>query len=683
MDDGAIARIIGSIIAGLFGFTAKMIEIQYRKKNENLHKNPPEKDADADGVVTPAEADAYDKAIEETSKKKEKFSFIQKNLRILSTLGFIVAGVIIGMIIVTFAMPAGKKGEDLPVSDAPSVTTAAIKADEYDPEKYVNSVALLTDKGDEFGFGDVFAITYKDKLYFVTSFNAIAHLYNSVGEDGFYINFKTQNDIFSKDLTLVGYSPLYNVAILTPNSIPEVKGFVLAETAPKLSSEITVIGTSVEEYAKLNTARTGRIISTTHIDMVSRQSLYLTDAALVGNEASPVFAEDMITVVGMTNGEKDGNDSIIIPALTIKTVLDEMLKPDSAITPFPADEFPEKFNYAASDNYMYGEHIKVGELNLNFYKLEDIRQIQNFTDEEAEAGIRRLTAEYKESGGFLSDSITNTTLITAADEGSHYSYLTEDGEPDYSLAHFSYYEGQAAIKSPEGNLYFELGEDRFLYSADENSNGLFATSETVGFYDGGEEYSFTLDNPGGAMPENLDLDVNQNGFYLTDNNTGAIAYITINGEFGVKHDSLWGEKTDGDKISMGKDSGDKDDLTVKIEKTDEKSFLFTVGYSALEEHARGAIEVTNNMVGNLSLYSEDKTIEMQPWVSLSYYDGTKNVRAIYTEEDGLLKAGNDSGKIIIMDANHYYITRAEGFTPVGDPFPYLLDRNDIPDTGGE
>ncbi|MDR0975321.1 MAG: hypothetical protein LBL80_06475 [Ruminococcus sp.] len=715
MEEALVATIIGGIIAGVFGLITKYLELRFDKKKDE--QNPPIKDMNSDGKITAAEHEAHAEAVIETFEKKHKFSWFEKNFRKLSTAGFVVAGVVVVGIIAMIAIPAIKNSaddEEIPVLPAlesvTAETTAAVTAAAPDSDKYVDSIARIVTK-DDFLAGNIFAVTYKSKLYFVTDFNSLLSVYNRHKEDGFYIDFNNQNDIFSKDLTLAGYSPLYNIAILTPNSVPDIEGFVLSEKEAAALTEITVIGSPTNDRSKRDIARTGKIIKNDYTGQLAGSIYYLTDADIDYMGGAPVLAEDLVTVVGINADETIDNDSLIVPESYIKTVLDEMLKPDSEITPFPVDELPQKFDYFIFDHYVnVDERRSVGGtfmLNLtdgnydmgNYHPSDDNSEL--YWD-----GLAINDGNY----GDIFDYETNTGII----QGNYnslpvlqYGYLTGDGSTDYERPFFRYYKetNHMYIQTVDGLVAYSVGTEENInseivsvYNSDVTV-GVRATKTGVEYYDDGKLLFITPENTSpdlsefdGKMPENLKLTVNEDGnlLRLTDTATGAYAYLNEDGTFGAVRGDLSGGFLDTNIISIKKETIDgapEDNIGAVIEKTDAKSIAVQVLYEAIGSTNYMDMGVVDGELAYSALYDNEKDLFWYPSTNAWYTDVEKNIYFLKAL-DRLVVFNSDSYKGMIIGTNGYVICQLdENFNRIGEPYPYLLDYNDIPDTaistGGE
>ncbi|MDR0943968.1 MAG: hypothetical protein LBM41_05490 [Ruminococcus sp.] len=720
MDTGTlIATIIGAVIAGVFGLITKYLELRFEKKKDELPNNPPPKDADDDGNVTAIEEDNHSTEAAHTTKKKTKFSWIEQNFRKLSTAGFIVAGVVATGIIVMVTVPAIKNngapdsGDGIVVPAIESVTTPAEET--VNIEDYADSIARIVTK-DDIRSGNAFAVNYKNKLYFVTTFFALTEIYEDTdANDGFYLHFETQNDIYSKDLTLVGYSPLYNVAVLSPNIFPDIKGYELSETEASMLTDISVIGMELIGTTSKKIAKPGKIMLNDFYDNISQCNLYLSDAKLLHMDGAPAIADDLKTVIGMANGEMDDDKSFIIPASYIKTVLDEMSKPETTITSFPVDELPDKFVYFGSNNREGGATVLLTRKDgVVYQKGDDIDFMGEYIyaeDKEYYNGIRWLTdGETVSFMDFTTLVWLNQNIDDSGKESVEFIKVHDDLNPNYDLPYFclTVEEDYAYIYDPDDGIisYVQLQETAgtvdYVQICDLNQTVFVCVTEkyieyneysednkTVYFYP--DETETDLSAFGGVMPENLTLKRNEDGYklYLTDKNTGFSAYIDEDGTFMVSSSKnlYGGNNTSDGNVFIRRESEDGDtenDMLVTSSVTDSENYQFIVSNDKLSDQGRdyATIRVSENEIYRLALERDNCIVS---WYSdkSTYCYNSDNDQMVYHKYymDGIVMYDMDTLKAVYIDESHYVISMTDenGYL-IGEPYPYLLDYNDIPDS---
>jgi hypothetical protein len=702
MDTAAIiGSIIGAVIAGVFGIVAKYLELKFEEKKnaapDVLIKKPTEEaDLAAEPVLLPETAG---------DSKSERS---RKTLSKISVIFFIVAGIIALFIIataITASINNKEAVDDIAAMANEAVTTTTTASPADTAALYEDSIAVVVGL-DGIVMGNAFALERGGETYIISTFKTINQIFYQVEADGggvFTFDFAKHNDILSSDLTLVGYSPLYNIAVLKTSGDPGIKGYSLSETAPLALSEITVIGTAMDDADKRGIVRKGELLSINYENPISHNTEYLTDVKAEGMRGSPVFADDLTSVVGICAGSVSGDDNVIIPISYLKTVFEEMDKPDSSITPFSVKEFAQKVKYHTTvingmENVLnYNNKTVFTRIPGDYSKFYEYSSIEDGSV--YETGLMGYAQE--DGDGWLIRDNDNKLLYRTFSSGeestaAEYGHFLEGGDTiDKTRTFLHYYlDGSQMRVVDPGNgqiIYLNNGKN-FMYYYPDNITSLACNNEYVQFQHTTDEdkYLFIfpdgstdLTNFGDKLPDNLKIEVNEEGLTVEDTANGVVARIKKSGVYSVKTSSLMGGySSDGDYV-LGRyteTNEDEEDLNVYIYPKEDGTFEYYGWYTAYESTGFELSYVQDNL-RSFKLESANGIISVTDKFNggryIIYSNVTGDSAAIFHELIGYKISSGEKGMKI--DPYNTVIGYYGSSELIGEPFPYVLDYHDLPD----
>jgi hypothetical protein len=560
--------------------------------------------------------------------------------------------------------------------------------------EYKNAVGLLYDEKDVLQ-GNIFTIRNDNQIYFVTTFRA---LISSYSEDGtsFKIDFDGNNDILSSDLTLAGYSPLYNIAVLKPNNALDIPAFTLAEKDPIQFAEISVIGTADNEVSKRNIAKKGTITQDNYVNSATGLKGLLTEASCGRMFGAPVLDEtDLTKVVAVVPGESTGEDIKLIPVEYIHAVLEEMSNPDTVMKSFPADELPEKFPYSFKYTGTYSAATD----------FEDIEFEKNDTD----TVLQQIKGNTKY--GVLIDSFDDCTYLAERDYGQtmlwndfedthtiDYGHTKDNGNGTFSLDY-----GRPYYRYNEDNKYSFISDGQsksvqynpdgnYFILADSNSNTILFADDGVVTYSlddkriGIDTANKIIQNDFGEIPERLTITYNSDGYKIRikDTQTGFTAFVRDDLRFGVKSDTFSGYSdpeedykilahyiNDNDKVLNMVAGIYNDNSTIQFYYESSAEVRGNISFS--EDQNVSSLKIKNNNLNAYYYANGNMTIH-----------NNENETVCYKKAENTINCGemNDSssvnGKGIKMSPSYYLIGNFERGVFDDTYYPFLLDWRGIP-----
>ncbi|MDR0986496.1 MAG: hypothetical protein LBL98_02210 [Ruminococcus sp.] len=375
-------------------------------------------------------------AISKIANRWKSFEFIRQLFSIIFTIiTFITLVFTVFVVIRDLSVPTNSSAQ-IPQDSYMEDAIAAGEA--LNNERY--STAVFTKSSDDnVNLGNVFTIKYTEdfggqkinKTYFVTTFKSLLNVFNN--NKNFKIKFKDEYraDITSSNLNLVGYSPLYNIAILEVNADSgDFSTLSLAQQSAKNYDEVEILSDKYE-YTH------GAISKIDSQNPLTSAYQYLTDI-FVGDEAGVPVIDEFGLVTAITTGFTDENyNAVLIPGFHLENVLNAIPSLES----FPVEELPEWFPYNYYKGFME-EYAKIGLFDTTFTKTNNYYRLEN----------TRLSINKSETGVTLTDKIYDTRGYTDA-QGIHYM------NSDYSVNpyHFSFY-----LRDNFFGLYSDYDEKNYI-----------------------------------------------------------------------------------------------------------------------------------------------------------------------------------------------------------------------------
>ncbi|MDR0943967.1 MAG: serine protease [Ruminococcus sp.] len=673
MDTGTlIATIIGAVIAGVFGLITKYLELDFEKKKAEIARG---------AAADETSEESKEQTVIEAAPQKKEYSWFQRNFRKLSTAGFIVAGVVAVVIIAVIAIPAiiksNEDGEDdiaVPVMESvttPAETEPAVKTSAEIMAEQKDAVGLLYGNDDALK-GNIFAVEYKNEQYLVTTFRTLLAGYAD-GNKSFRIDFENHNDILSSDLTLAGYSPLYNVAILKPKNAIDIPAFTLSKNDPLVYSEISAFGTSTSDETARNIAKNGVITQDKREDGSTGLPLLVTDAVCKNMSGAPVLdLNDLTSVVAIVPAIAMGEERILIPVSYIETVLNEMSIPNTTMVSFDADELPEKFPYLWQFPIQTGfEDVTLGKDSEGTYLFQ-------------KAGI---SVEEYNGYSYLVERGFGQALYRGANNDENvvdYGYLEDGYVDDLNKPYFRYNEDKKLSSMTDGKGNTLFAKDYFaLYTTGDKEKIVAFKGEVQFQFDGKyiciSDENKILKNDFETVPERLKITSNADGYLIRidDTETGLFAYINNNGSYGVAMDETIGGYFDlTNRKLVNSDmtatiTGDNKNIEVYYKATpDVKGKIY---FS--EDENISVLSIKNNDLTGYKFAGGDMTIFNNADES-AYYGKADNALFYGEKNDGYFV----NGRGIKISDTYYLIGNFDNGKFDDTYYPFLLDWHDIKKT---
>jgi hypothetical protein len=289
--------------------------------------------------------------------KYRKFRIIAKKIFIISSFIMIVAFILLVVLNII-----SQSNNTVPTGETTSITQnsdleAAIVAGEYLDNGLLSTAIFTKLNSDDESLGNVFTIKYienigeqkVEKIYFVTTFKSLLNVFNN--NKNFKIKFKDHASLTSTDLMLVGYSPLYNIAVLEVNTESgEFSALNLSETEANIYDAISVPSKG-----------DGIITATDLSNELTMRIEFLTDIDGEGLAGMPVLDLNGNVLAIVTDFTDISGKAIAIPNKDLISVLEVI----PALEHFPVEELPERFPYNYYDRGDY-ERAKTGFFDTEF-----------------------------------------------------------------------------------------------------------------------------------------------------------------------------------------------------------------------------------------------------------------------------------------------------------------------------
>jgi hypothetical protein len=562
------------------------------------------------------------------------------------------------------------------------------------PEKSEKDASSVLLDSEENVLGNVFAILYKDNVYYITTFKNLVDAYSS-SDKTLRLSFEENPYVLSSDLSLVSYSPLYNLAVLKPKKDINVTSYTLSNNDP-YTGDIIIKGTTLGKQKPIETID-GSIVDVLELNEVTNQKEILTDAMAENMNGAVVLDKTTEQVIAINTGFTKDGKAILIPVTTLKSVLNEI----PSLEIFPLDELPEKFPYIFSYTNSYSATTD----------FEDIKFSRNDTSSELyqakDGGKYGLSVSDYNTYVFLDEYDYGQTLYRDSDNNKpmiYYGYkktVDEDGHyyVDLGKSYYRYYEDDSGSILSNGGAYqllYRPNDKRFWIYGSNDSIELSVSDEYIEYNDGSKilridaKTQEIIKNDFEKVPENVKITYNSDGYKLKieDTEKGFTAYVKDDSTYGIEGQKLFGEyKSDG-AVSLKKEeegNPQSDNIEASIYKNNE-NYRIRVWYQDKPEiyaslHFGTEFDNSNLHLNTGKMYAAytlngDMAITTTDNIAEVYYDKSEN--SIYSGASN--SDGYRNGKGIKMSPTYYLIGNFEKGVFDGTYYPYLLDWRDIPDT---
>jgi hypothetical protein len=693
------ATIISAIIAGIFGIITKFLEIWFEKKLYEIEHTIT--------VSGPGVNKDGTKRNSKIDKFKSKFPWLWNNMRKLSTGGFIVTGIIIVGIVVMVAASgnnSGTRGDDgftvAGTEDALAIADTSVSADAENFDSHSASVAAIVFEESKKTL-TAFAVSHEDKVYFVTTFQGILDFDSP--DYHFNLKLKSGETISSDHISLAGYSALKNIAVLRVDKQIDIAALNLDGSSPDMGEAITVIGADSTGNTIYHATKSGFITDNNVFDSATGLLRFRTDTVTRNFEGAPVFSSTSRALLGIALDKDETSGSLILPKSDLSDILEEMSKTDSGIKEMKIRDIREAFPYAKSFS-------ESGDMTV-FIGKDDLR-LETSIDGSFFGNLITNTSGELTPYGLSTENVNNAEILMNHDD---MIWLTPYGtDPDSSNYTYSYYKNfnidfdkQSIIVDPhtgKPTLSFMssdgvlIGYDSYLgYSIQLDSFApwaIYAYNDTVTYQRYSSDMqlidvgSWSQDYNSTPAPKGFTLTVNDGGYQirLIDNDSGAEAYIKDDGSYGVlKGDVSGGTDTDGNNIFQKISSDDIDNDNMKAVLSLGSSGVLTdvtMQYLSIEGNEA---RITYDSFGKAIkwfMQNGDKSTTVYENGDIERIEQDTNRHFFYrAETKSLLLTELDSNKGIYIDEANYIIGRFnEDGNLIGEPYPFLLDYRDIPDS---
>ncbi|MDR0975320.1 MAG: hypothetical protein LBL80_06470 [Ruminococcus sp.] len=440
-----------------------------------------------------------------------------------------------------------------------SVTSDISLSDSNISAKLNSSSIIIT--SDKQVLGNVFAVSYDNSVYYITTFKNLVDAYSS--KNTFTLDFDENDKVLSADLSLVSCSPYYNLAVMKTTKDIDVLPYELSETNPSNTTKIIIKGTTLGEQKPIDSVE-GDIIDEFGKNSYTEELEILTDARAENMNGAVVLDKDTGKVVGVNSGYTNEGNATIIPVSILKTALNEQ----SAA--FSLDELPENFPYNYYNDIANVENVWFNKYSNTEYQLYNRKDNDRDLSAEIYDDYVWLT-DYDDEVAFFRDFNGMSANVTfgkkKALEDSQYN-ISED------TSIFRQENNIVRVINSDWEVYYDYNEKLFCLHNYTTHESIFNNGKIIQFEAGGKYETFMIDvnKRSENFPDRLVIDNSLPGTYIvSDTVTGITAKINSDGTFEIYSDILFGEYKSDDEITLRKaetDNSNTDNMEVLLYKND-------------------------------------------------------------------------------------------------------------------